>query len=461
MKTQSGRIEVAGGRDVRIRMYAVGFGDAFLLLLPSESRPLRVLVDCGSIAKDTMAMDDVVKAIIEDCTDADGVARIDVVVATHRHRDHVSGFASKRWAEVEVGEVWMPWTEKPGDPAARRIREEQSRLAFDLGRKFNLAEPEGLDVDQLDRFAVMALNAEANESAMRTLHEGFGGRPAHRRFLPESEVYPEVLESVSLPGVRAFVLGPSKDESTIRSLDPPRTESFLCLARNGAEQGESHEIFGPEWGVAQQDYVARWGHLQLSPEDMARIVNLNDDSAGALAVALDKAVNGTSLVLVLSVGNAHILLPGDAQWGTWERMLGNPDVCNLLRRTTMLKVGHHGSHNATPRSFVEDFLPRDICAMVSTRRVKKWPEIPRQPLLDALAGKGLQVARSDSRKDVPAGRFTVDAKDRYVEAVLDTCITDGGTSPAAAAGDDAGPRGSKPKAVRKAVAAKRKRSTSR
>jgi len=122
---------------------------------------------------------------------------------------------------------------------------------------------------------------------------------------------------------------------------------------------------------------------------------------------------------VLSVGTAYLLLPGDAQWGTWERMLADPDARNLLKRTSMLKVGHHGSHNATPRSFVDDVLPKDICAMVSTRKVKKWPEIPRQPLLDALTSKGLQIARSDSRGDAPASVFTVDAKDRYVEALLD------------------------------------------
>jgi beta-lactamase superfamily II metal-dependent hydrolase len=407
------------GDAVRIRMYAVGFGDAFLVLLPGADRPLRVLVDCGSIAKDKLAMDDVVKAIIEDCTDPDGIARIDVVVATHRHRDHVSGFASKRWADVHVGEVWLPWTENPGDAAARRIREEQARLAFDLGRALNLADPETADADELDRYSVMALNAAANQNAMRTLHEGFGGSPARRRFLPETNRFPEHLESSELPGVKAFVLGPSKDEKTIRALDPPRTESFLRLAGAGAEQGESVEVFGPEWRVSEQDYISRWPHLGLVPEDMTRIANLSHDNEGALAVALDKAVNGTSLVLVLSVGTAYLLLPGDAQWGTWERMLADPDARNLLKRTSMLKVGHHGSHNATPRSFVDDVLPKDICAMVSTRKVKKWPEIPRQPLLDALTSKGLQIARSDSRGDAPASVFTVDAKDRYVEALLD------------------------------------------
>ena len=33
---------------IGIRMYNVGFGDAFLLKIPSKSNELKVLVDCGS-----------------------------------------------------------------------------------------------------------------------------------------------------------------------------------------------------------------------------------------------------------------------------------------------------------------------------------------------------------------------------------------------------------------------------
>jgi hypothetical protein len=42
----------AGGssaKEVRIRMYNVGFGDAFLVLIPANGKELRILFDCGSI----------------------------------------------------------------------------------------------------------------------------------------------------------------------------------------------------------------------------------------------------------------------------------------------------------------------------------------------------------------------------------------------------------------------------
>ena len=36
---------------------------------------------------------------------------------------------------------------------------------------------------------------------------------------------------------------------------------------------------------------------------------------------LDDMINSTSLVLVLEIGSARLLLPGDAEWGTWKRIL--------------------------------------------------------------------------------------------------------------------------------------------
>jgi beta-lactamase superfamily II metal-dependent hydrolase len=67
-----------------------------------------------------------------------------------------------------------------------------------------------------------------------------------------------------------------------------------------------------------------------------------------------------------------------------------------LTRTKFLKVGHHGSHNATPIEFVEDLLPKDAIAMLSTRSTSQWPEIPREPLLAALEAHGCALVRSDS-----------------------------------------------------------------
>jgi hypothetical protein len=83
--------------------------------------------------------------------------------------------------------------------------------------------------------------------------------------------------------------------------------------------------------------------------------------------------------------------------------MNDPARRALLGQTTFLKVGHHGSHNATPRRFVESLLPEGFFAMVPTLEgspqsqppERKW-DIPRHPLLDSLQARSPgRVARSD------------------------------------------------------------------
>src|SRR5216683_427479 len=179
-------------RSISVRMYNVGFGDAFLVAIPEAEGVRRILFDCGSIAAPQgRAMSDVVERIVRDVTGADGVPRIDVVVATHRHKDHVSGFDAAVWANVQVSEVWLPWTEDPEDPAAREIRDIQSRLTLALDAAF-----------------------KARPAA---------GNPT-RRFLPTLDPAERTFTTAALPGVTVHVLGPSRDKEVIRDMTPPKGE---------------------------------------------------------------------------------------------------------------------------------------------------------------------------------------------------------------------------------------------
>jgi beta-lactamase superfamily II metal-dependent hydrolase len=396
------------GRHIRVRMYNVGFGDAFLVMIPDGSRVRRLLFDCGSIeaSKTGGPMSDFVDKIIGDVTDSDGVARIDVVVATHRHKDHVSGFANAAWQAVEVKEVWMPWTEHPTDGEARRIRETQSRLALGLSlalaapvsRPLSPAEMASRSVSEdIVRNALML----SNEPAMKTLHSGFSGLPV-RRFLPLKDdpargENSRMVESDALPGVRVHALGPSRDPKVIRDMDPPRGESYLKMREAvTAVAGTSPAPFAPEFVLTHSN-----GAWVFPPDDIDAIARAGTMSELAIAVALDKAVNGTSLMLLLDVAGTLLLFPGDAQWGTWLNVLQDDEWKGLLERLAFYKIGHHGSHNATPRKFVTDVLPTGCCAMASTLTRKIWPDIPKSGLLAALNDKSAAVARSDQPETAP------------------------------------------------------------
>jgi hypothetical protein len=121
---------------------------------------------------------------------------------------------------------------------------------------------------------------------------------------------------------------------------------------------------------------------------------------------------GRLVVIVAAAG-----FPGDAEWGTWRRALDNPDFRQILAGTDFYKIGHHGSHNATPVEFVEQVLGSRFHAMASVTHVAQWPKIPKRELVERLAQKsGGKVARSD-QPDRAGSAFVVSG-DGFIDAVV-------------------------------------------
>jgi Predicted hydrolase (metallo-beta-lactamase superfamily) len=389
-------------------MYNVGFGDCFLLGFPGEDRERLVLVDCGvhSASKGGRDLDDVIADVIKVASVGSGRPRLDVVVATHRHRDHVHGFRDEAtWAGVEVGEVWMPWTEDPDDEAARAIKDRQSRRSLQLE-----ALARGETHERWGPVEAIAQNNYTNATAMTTLHRGFSGKPI-RYFLPEPTDGPragpraQAFTTDVLPGVRVRVLGPSRDEETIRDMDPPGDESYFRLGAQRSIVPEGGALPFERWLVPQPEFRAAYDHFDLESTDLSRIVAAGRTDALALAVGLEQAVNGTSLVLLFECGDATVLMTGDAQWGTWRRLLANQRTKELVTTARVLKVGHHGSHNATPRRYVEAVTGRPDAAFVSvaSTSIKSWSEIPREELLKELGARWARVIRSDKADEIEQG----------------------------------------------------------
>lgn len=386
--------------NVRVRMYNVGFGDCFLLTFPAADRPRKVLIDCGkhTLSKTGPKLGRIVEQVLEDIREPEG-PRVDIVVATHRHRDHVQGFADEGWRNVRVDEVWMPWTEDPADAVARDICDRQSRRAANLQLGISaLAIDDPVEREYLLGYAENSLK---NAAAMKRLHEGFQG-VSLRRFLPETFEEKNRFQTSSLPGVEVYALGPSRNPEVMREMEPPENESFLWAWEiQPGQSGRGPDPFDSRFKLSRAEYEARFGPLAEDfPEaSEKKIADVFDDPAFELLAKLEAAVNSTSLVLLFHVGDAWMLFPGDAQWGTWNGILRHPVHSRLLERLTFYKVGHHGSHNATPISFVERYVNEGLRVMLPYGRVDKWPNIPRSGLLTTLAGKNVVVARSD---EVPA-----------------------------------------------------------
>src|SRR5207253_6816379 len=84
----------------------------------------------------------------------------------------------------------------------------------------------------------------------------------------------------------------------------------------------------------------------------------------ALALSVDNYLNNTSLSLLLQYRGKTLLFPGDAQWGNWQSW--QKDWDEILGDISFYKVGHHGSHNATPHEALELMKKKGVAAMAST-----------------------------------------------------------------------------------------------
>jgi len=404
----AGKGTVAG--QVSVRMYNVGFGDAFLVTVERGGRTWRMLVDCGVHAHgQARPLREVVQAIVADlrAASAGGSAYLDVVVATHHHADHIAGFALDEWEQVEVGEVWVPFVEDPDDPDASRLRRAHTLAAEGLEAtlaRFLAASGDSPLLQAAHAFAVNSRgNARATDRLLGRNGLGFAGKPTVR-YLPHRSAAENVV-ATTVPDTVVHVLGPSRDPKDLRRMDPPAASAWLQLSADVLVPPEQRApLFGPAFALGEEDV----------PEELREVLphlRLGDvgveESLLAASGLLENAVNNTSVFFVLDVAGTRLLFPGDAQQGAWDHVLDDPASRALVADARFYKIGHHGSHNATPRRFVEEVLQEGAEAMLPWGLVERWREtIPKAELLEALAARKHHVTRADSPVPV-RGRVTV------------------------------------------------------
>jgi hypothetical protein len=115
-------------------MYRKILGDCFLLTHRFDGRTFHALIDCGalqSIGKkgqkpNTDSSLAQLGAAIDDLLEATA-GKIDLVIATHEHYDHLSGFMKYhgKFANLAIEQVWLAWTENDADEVALAIREKR------------------------------------------------------------------------------------------------------------------------------------------------------------------------------------------------------------------------------------------------------------------------------------------------------------------------------------------------
>ena len=393
--------------------YQVGFGDAFLLRFSyADGRRRHMLIDFGTTSLPENATADHMVRVAKDITDKcnePGGKGLDVLVATHRHADHISGFATRPDGSgsgdiiraLKPSVVILPWTEAETAPldwlgpeasalgqglAARRATLEamhetaRQALAFvdTPGRKMPKA--------VADQLAFIGEDNLSNASAVKNLMT-MGGR---REYVFHG-ANPKLGRA--LPGIKVHVLGPPtlRQTDTIRKQRSRDEDEFWHFApKRLAEASAANAAGGLFPGAATFDRLPT-EHRWLT----RRIDEANAELMLGLVRALDKQMNNTSVILLFKAGSKSLLFPGDAQWENWAFALQSP-MAPLLDDVDLYKVGHHGSLNATPHSMWNRFRKRGpasqakrLTSVLSTKQGKhgseaKKTEVPRRTLVTAL-----------------------------------------------------------------------------
>jgi beta-lactamase superfamily II metal-dependent hydrolase len=375
----------APGEDaIRIRMYRVGFGDCFLISVPVKKGWEHILVDCGVHTKGNIGT---IQAAVDNIFE-ETRGELALVIATHSHQDHISGFGAceESFLKFKVGEVWMPWTENPKDVSAVKLKNKQMALTESVAQHF-AARPPSPEAKVAVEAALQ--NLRGNDKALRLLKSGINGGTV--RYIEAGKSLDDVA---GIQGLSVRFLGPPRDEAFLARMDPPKDERFFRLGAGGEIDAVNPVIpFEDKW-QAEANSSAYYAAIDERDKNLLAVAATNVEG---LAFALDRAMNNTSVVALFSYGGKSLLFPGDAQYGSWESWIDKADTGALLADVNFYKVAHHGSHNATPKTAVDKMTDKAFAAMVSTQS-EPWESIPQLKLIDALSAKASAVMRSDSIK---------------------------------------------------------------
>lgn len=349
---------------VRIRMYRQGLGDCFLLTFGEGDDAKHVLIDCGSLGATTTGVK--MKQVVKHIRDTTG-KKIDLLIATHEHKDHVSGFLTKEndeilFDQIDVDHVWLAWTENIEDGVAQDLKKHQDDLIRAV--RVSARALERCDAtDDSEREAALAAGAGMREVLAfydedrllgarfaKTVHAAMSyvTKKAGTPTFLEPDDPPRTLDAI--PGVRFYVLGPPRDARALGDLGDHHDPELYALAGNRATAlSDSVDFFASDEPLEtyydKLDVKARRRFERLMPFDSRHRLDRDapgvrercgasyydpehawrridfDWLAGApnLALQLDGRTNNTSLALAIELidDDRVLLFPADAQVGNW------------------------------------------------------------------------------------------------------------------------------------------------
>ena len=379
---------------VDIRMYGTGTGDCFILKFFSVANEevFTMMIDGGTWKGTKTHLKKYVRHLKKYVNN-----KLDLLVITHEHKDHVYLFDACRdlfIKDFQVDEIWMAWSEDDTDDLVNEWKKDfgQKKKALALASdtiKNNIKRRnfrnQTIKSFRGDEILLGYKNFSDSLSDFKELHfsasdgvykGGLKGMEVVKKEIANGNIKyfssGETETTDKLPGVKFYMLGPPKsikaikkehgkkgsDETYEHNKVLKRSDSFAsAIAEEDSVMGSS---------PFDKSYTITGGNVKKyynNPDHAWRTVDLDWLMAGAgnLALRVNTGINNLSLAMAIEFEDSKevFLFPGDAEFGSWESWHSidwgdkNTDekhfTEDLLNRTVFYKVAHHLSHNGTAK----------------------------------------------------------------------------------------------------------------
>lgn len=367
---------------LRVRVYNVRFGDAILISVPDKGQDGKsvtrhILIDVGNAERGEGGLDDVFNPVVKNILEVLDGRGVDLYIMTHEHMDHVQGllYANKKIfpqgdlsQKLKVEHAWLTASSAPDYYEKFSKAKKKKSLALQAYDDLETLKTKLAAAEEPLPAAVLAIMEINDPRATQDCVD-------YLRNLSPKTWY--VYRDCDLEGKHNFqearfeIWAPELDTSDYYGSFKPFTLGFSAGTPGTDNPTPLRPI--PPPGVDAQAFYD--------------LVEARKKGWADNLLAIDQAANNTSVVFCLEWRGWKLLFPGDAEIRSWQTM--NRE--NVLNPVDFLKVGHHGSHNATPpKELLEKILParnpagRTRFAAVSTYN-NTYSGVPEKETLDRIA----------------------------------------------------------------------------
>ncbi len=320
------------------------------MTVPGKTGPAHVLIDCGVHAANISSINDCVQDMKKETGNS-----LALVILTHYHADHMSGFASNfnDFTGFDVGAVWITNRLDPSKPDASKFMAQLTTVAQQLKMQLGVRDDAAAieahhKVENALGVASENGGGGSNAKALKLLQSGFKNKPPVFYYQGgDTPTLPDELEGM----ITAEILAPSpKDSGGEFAASDNKTEQYLAaLGDSGVPDVTGVQPFDKKrWPASAADYPQQTfdefdtgllGRPHEPKRDGASTLQntlggMQPDALAAAADKLDGTLNNQSLVVLFTCNAKKLLFVGDAQWGNWAYWLYGKGV-------TGSDPGHH------------------------------------------------------------------------------------------------------------------------